>query len=133
MRPTAKWLQRSITSDRSPPAGSKKSWLQHVVAVFNDKFQHMLEKYDLTVNRSLLLPMTTLLTILGVVLLTFGLFPLLGTAYFPRVDPGQFVINLKAPTGTKLDLTNDYVARVEKDVREVVAPRDLNRIVSNIG
>ncbi|HWZ11851.1 MAG TPA: efflux RND transporter permease subunit [Acidobacteriaceae bacterium] len=115
------------------PARKKRSWFQHVVGVFNDKFQHMLEKYDLTVNRSLLRPMTTMLTILGVVLLTFGLFPLLGTAYFPRVDPGQFVINLKAPTGTKLDLTNNYVARVEKDVREVVAPRDLNMIVSNIG
>ena len=32
--------------------------------------------------------------------------PLVGLAYFPRTDPGQFVINLKAPTGTRIEITS---------------------------
>jgi len=67
------------------------------------------------------------------VVLSFALAPFLGRAYFPRTDPGQFVISVKAPTGTRLELTDQYIARVEQDVRDVVAPKDLNMIVSNIG
>jgi len=67
------------------------------------------------------------------VVLSFALAPFLGLAYFPRTDPGQFVISVKAPTGTRIELTDQYIARVEQDVRDVVAPKDLNMIVSNIG
>jgi len=57
----------------------------------------------------------------------------MGLAFFPRTDPGQFVINIKAPTGTRLELTNQYIKHVEEDIRQVVSPRDLDMIVSNIG
>ena len=33
----------------------------------------------------------------------------LGLSFFPRTDAGQFVINLKAPSGTKLSITEDEV------------------------
>ena len=34
-------------------------------------------------------------------------------AFFPRTDAGQFSINLKAPTGTRIEVSEQYVARVE--------------------
>src|SRR5208283_965200 len=37
------------------------------------------------------------------------------------------------PTGTRIELTNDYIARVEDDIRRVVDQDDLRMIVSNIG
>src|SRR5262249_15648797 len=46
---------------------------------------------------------------------------------------GQFVINVKSPSGTRLELTSDDTARVERLVREVVDPKDLAMVVSNIG
>ncbi len=61
------------------------------------------------------------------------LFPFLGRAYFPRTDPGQFVINVRMPSGTRLEDSNRYIARVEKIIRETVRPGDLGMIVSNIG
>ena len=57
----------------------------------------------------------------------------MGLSFFPRTDPGQFVINVKAPSGTRLELTDKYIARVEDDIRSVVPPEDLGMIVSNIG
>jgi multidrug efflux pump subunit AcrB len=43
------------------------------------------------------------------------------------------MINLQAPSGTRLELTDQYVRRVEADIREVVPPRDLKLVLSNIG
>ena len=56
-------------------------------------------------------------------LLSFLLVPFIGVSFFPRTDAGQFVINVKAPTGTRIEVTDDYVKRVEDIVRQVVAPR----------
>ena len=64
---------------------------------------------------------------------SLALYPLLGVAFFPRTDAGQFVINLKAPPGTRLEVTSREVERVEQLVRDNVAPDDLGMIVSNIG
>jgi multidrug efflux pump subunit AcrB len=116
-----------------PPEKKPVSLFKRFVGAFNHYFEAMLEKYDVAVGKSLLRPATTVLTISGVVLMSFGLYPFLMKAYFPRTDPGQFLIDINAPAGTRLGLTNDYIARVEQDIREVVAPRDLNIIVSNIG
>ena len=55
------------------------------------------------------------------------------SSYFPRTDPGQFVINIKAPTGTRLELTSKIVKQVEDIVRQDVEPHDLGMIVANIG
>src|SRR6202041_3871290 len=66
-------------------------------------------------------------------LLCFLLTPLIGVAFFPRSDAGQFVINVKAPTGTRIEVTEGYVKQVEEIVRQAVKPEDLSTIVSNIG
>jgi len=116
------------------PGGNKKrSIFRRIVHGFNVWFQRMLDQYVITVNRSILRPLATTLYILGGVLLSFSLFPFLGRAYFPRTDPGQFVIDIKCPTGTRIELSDKYVARVEQEIREVVSPKDLDMIVSNIG
>jgi multidrug efflux pump subunit AcrB len=78
-------------------------------------------------------PVSTTIGLLGLSLIVFALYPFLGEAFFPRTDPGQFVINLKAPTGTRLELTNGDVGRVEDEIRKIVPPSELRIIVSNIG
>jgi multidrug efflux pump subunit AcrB len=71
--------------------------------------------------------------ITGFFILSLGLYPLIGKAYFPRTDPGQFVINLKAPTGTRVEVTDKIVTQVEQMIRETVPEKDLRILVSNIG
>jgi multidrug efflux pump subunit AcrB len=108
--------------------------LAKVVHRFNNNFQRLLRFYEKTVTRALLKPGRTVLIIIGgIVLVLILIFPFVGRAYFPRTDPGQFVINIKAPTGTRLELTDKYVAAVENDIRSVVPPDELGMIVSNIG
>ena len=101
---------------------------------FNEKFQRMLNWYEALAMRAMQRPGFTAAAILGGVALTLlVLFPFLGRAYFPRTDPGQFVIDVRMPSGTRLEVSNDYIAKVETIIRSVVKPSDLDMIVSNIG
>src|SRR5262249_17629644 len=100
---------------------------------FDFYFESMLHKYDLTLSRSLLRPAATVAGLVGVSLLSFSLYPFLGLAFFPRTDAGQFVINLKAPSGTRVELTEAYVKEVEGIIRQVVPNNELQMVVSNIG
>ena len=61
------------------------------------------------------------------------LYSQLGFSYFPQTDAGQFVITIKAPSGTKLTVTEREVATLENLIKEVVRPDDLGILVDNIG
>jgi len=100
---------------------------------FNDQFETFLRLYDRLVAATLRRPVLTLGGFAAIFILSLGLFPLLGLSFFPRTDAGQFVISLKAPSGTRLSVTESEVAKVENLVREVVSPEDFGMIVSNIG
>src|SRR6202044_1187139 len=101
---------------------------------FNEKFQTMLDWYEGLAKRAMRRPGFTAASILGgVVLILTLLFPFLGRAYFPRTDPGQFVINVRMPSGTRLEVSDQYIAKVEQIIREEGRPADLGMIVSNIG
>jgi multidrug efflux pump subunit AcrB len=118
---------------RAPARPPRPSWGVRFNTAFNRKFHQMLDWYEATVDRSLVRPWLVVGAILGVFLASLLILPQLGVAFFPRSDAGQFVINLKAPSGTRIEDTNQLVARVEDLVRHVVKPRDLQLIVSNIG
>jgi multidrug efflux pump subunit AcrB len=107
--------------------------LERVLVPFNRGYDKVLQAYDRALEKSLARPRFTVAVIMGGFCLSLALSPLLGVAFFPRTDPGQFVINIKAPTGTRLELTNQYIKRVEADIHQVVSPGDLDMIVSNIG
>ena len=110
-----------------------KGWGARFNSWFNHKFTQLLDRYEGVLNRALLRPLATVLGITGIFLLSLGLYPLVGEAYFPRTDPSQFVINLKAPTGTRIENTDQLVQEVERVVHEVVPTNDLKIVVSNIG
>ena len=78
-------------------------------------------------------PVATVAGLMGVFLLSLALYPLLGVSFFPRTDPGQFLINFKAAPGMRIEMTDRYVARVEEEIRQVVPSDELGMIVSNIG
>ncbi|MGO8767157.1 MAG: efflux RND transporter permease subunit [Limisphaerales bacterium] len=110
-----------------------KGWGTRFNRWFNGKFKRMLDRYEGLLKLALVRPLATVLGITGMFILSLGLYPFIGEAYFPRTDPSQFVINLKAPTGTRIEMTDLLVQKVEQVVREVVPPKDLKIIVSNIG
>jgi multidrug efflux pump subunit AcrB len=121
--------------DESHPSGDRKQNLfRRFEQWFNGKFQAMLNWYEGRARRAMQRPgMTAALILGGVVLMLLVTFPFLGRAYFPRTDPGQFIISVRMPSGTRLEVGNDYIGKVENIIRSVVRPKDLDMIVSNIG
>ncbi|MEE8467125.1 MAG: efflux RND transporter permease subunit [Planctomycetota bacterium] len=71
----------------------------------------------------------------------FGLSQL-GRELFPRVDAGQFTMLVRAPVGTRLERTEEWIAQVEQALQETIGkpdPEDLDPdsdlalLISNIG
>jgi HAE1 family hydrophobic/amphiphilic exporter-1 len=112
---------------------SKKSWSDRFHAGFNAKFEKMLDFYERWVRKALDRPREVVVGFIVLFLLCLLLYPFVGVAFFPRTDAGQFVISVKAPTGTRIELTENYVKQVEEIVHQVVKPEDLSTVVSNIG
>jgi multidrug efflux pump subunit AcrB len=111
-----------------------KGLLPRTVEKFNQGFQKLLGYYERTVTGALKRPGRTALALLGGITASMAIaYLFVGQAYFPRTDPGQFVINVKAPTGTRLEVTDKYIARVEADLRAVIPASELDMMVANIG
>jgi len=100
---------------------------------FNDRFEAFLRIYDRLLAACLRVPRLTIGIFAALFLASLALYPRLGLSFFPRTDAGQFAINVKAPSGSRITVTEKEVAKVEALVRRVVPPGDLGMIVSNIG
>jgi multidrug efflux pump subunit AcrB len=100
---------------------------------FNNGFNKVLDVYERAVRRALRYPALTVIALSGLFVVSLAIGPLLGLAFFPRTDAGQFTINLKVPTGTRIEMTDQYVAKVEGLIKSTVDPHDLKMVVSNIG
>jgi len=116
-----------------PTTPTGRSWWDRFNAGFNRMFNKLLDFYEYWVRRALVRPGRTVAVLAGVFLASLAIYPFLGLAFFPRTDAGQFTINLKAPTGTRIEVTEQYVAKVENLIRQTVDPQDFKLVVSNIG
>jgi multidrug efflux pump subunit AcrB len=125
----ARFLKAHTTDD----GHSRRSFGMRFNTWFNRSFVAMLDQYTRAVAVALRRPAMVIGGCAAVFLVSLLLYPLLGVAFFPRTDAGQFVMNLKTPSGTRLEVTSAEVERIERLIRETVAPDDLGGIVSNIG
>src|SRR4029077_7064303 len=62
-----------------------------------------------------------------------GIGPLLNREFFPEVDAGAFEIAVRAPTGTRIERTEQQLEKVENFIREAIPEHDLEMVVSQIG
>jgi HAE1 family hydrophobic/amphiphilic exporter-1 len=132
---------RNVGHAHQPSAGhvpeeapaAKLSWWGRFNAAFNRGFNKMLDFYEYWVRRALGRPALTVIGLTALFFASLAIYPFIGVAFFPRTDAGQFTINLKAPTGSRIELTNAYVGQVENLIHHIVHPQDYRMTVSNIG
>ena len=101
--------------------------------IFNRGFTKLLDTYEASVRWALKRPALTVVSLFGVFVASLAIAPFLGLAFFPQTDAGQFTINAKVPTGTRIEMTDQYVGKTENLIKKVVDPKDFGMIVSNIG
>jgi len=75
-----------------------------------------------------------LLTGLAVLILGSALlYPFIGKELFPQVDVGQFTIQMRAASGTRIERTEQHVSDVESTIRDIISAQDLQMLISNTG
>ncbi|HEU4438712.1 MAG TPA: efflux RND transporter permease subunit [Methylomirabilota bacterium] len=70
---------------------------------------------------------------LAVCLLAWLLLPWLGENFFPTGDNGQFILHLRAKTGTRIEETARLADLVEAAIRREIPGHELESIIDNIG
>ena len=58
---------------------------------------------------------------------------LVGRDFFPTVDSGQIRLHAQAAAGTRVEKTELIFAEIEKEIRNVIPPGELDTILDNIG
>jgi len=64
---------------------------------------------------------------------SFLLAPFLGRNFFPAVDGGQILMHVRTQVGTRVEETANQFALIQKAVREIIPPKDLDVMADNIG
>jgi CzcA family heavy metal efflux pump len=70
---------------------------------------------------------------LAVCLSAFVLIPFLGQDFFPDTDSGQFILHVRAKTGTRIEETARLADLVETSVRQMIPPAEVDNVLDNIG
>jgi multidrug efflux pump subunit AcrB len=70
---------------------------------------------------------------LSIVGLSFLLVPYLGQNFFPSVDAGQILMHVRAQVGTRIEESANQFADVQKAIRKIIPPDEIETIADNIG
>jgi CzcA family heavy metal efflux pump len=100
---------------------------------FERGFERFRLSYQLLLNsavhhRAIFLPV-----FLAICLLTFLLVPWLGQNFFPDSDNGQFILHMRAQTGTRIEETARICDQIEGSIRQQIPAQEVDNILDNIG
>ena len=100
---------------------------------FNNLFERLRYRYMGLLDFALRHRMPVLAAFLGFSILSLGLFELVGQDFFPNVDSGQMRLHARAPAGTRLEETEARFAALEREIRSVIPPDEIEMLIDNIG
>jgi multidrug efflux pump subunit AcrB len=70
---------------------------------------------------------------LSLVAVSFLLVPFLGRNFFPSVDAGSILMHARAQVGTRVEETANQFAEVQKAIRKIIPPGEIETLADNIG
>jgi CzcA family heavy metal efflux pump len=114
-------------------AAEGRSVFRRTIARFETAFERFRGGYHSVLAWAMLHRRAVLAAAAAFVAMSLLLVPAIGEDFFPQVDGGQFQLHVRAPAGTRLEQTEILFAGVERAVRRVIPPRDLQLVLDNIG
>jgi multidrug efflux pump subunit AcrB len=67
------------------------------------------------------------------VVLSLGLFPLVGRDFFPNVDAGLIKLHVRGPAGTRIEESERRFVEIENTIRAVLPKGEIKTMLDNIG
>lgn len=97
----------------------------------------VLDRMDALYQRQLNWALDHRKTLIGGILVMLAsalvVLPLVGSEFFPQSDESQFLIQVRAPVGTRVEETERIIKRMEDIIRSSTKPDEIKTIVSTIG
>jgi multidrug efflux pump subunit AcrB len=100
---------------------------------FEAGFERVRAAYQILLTRLVFARKLFVPAFLGVCLCGFLLLPFLGQDFFPSTDSGEFILHMRAKTGTRIEETARLADQVEASIRRKIPGREVNNILDNLG
>ncbi|MCU1385760.1 MAG: acriflavin resistance protein [Acidobacteria bacterium] len=125
----AKYLLTSETTDPAP-SRNPLTRLQHA---FERGFQRVSGGYASVLGAAVHRRAVFIPAFLALCLSAALLVPFVGQDFFPSTDSGQFILHVRAKTGTRIEETARLCDGVEALIRRAIPARETDHILDNIG
>jgi multidrug efflux pump subunit AcrB len=106
-------------------------WRLHYL--FNALFEKLRFRYIGLLDWSLRHRGPVLAAFMAFSVVSLGLVWLVGEDFFPDVDSGQMRLHVRAPAGTRIEETELRFAAVDREIREIIPPNEIQMVLDNIG
>jgi multidrug efflux pump subunit AcrB len=122
-----------LKGEHDDGSGGSRGWFARLHRRFERGFERLREGYvgvlTLLLTRRVIVPIVAVLIIaLGGVMLM-----LTGRDFFPAIDGGQIKLHVRAPAGTRIEVTEAVFQAVEDKIREMIPEGERDLIVDDIG
>jgi multidrug efflux pump subunit AcrB len=126
-------LPPEMEHHRSTEPPKPKNIFGKISLTFESGFSRFREGYRDLLSICLRHPKVTVFSVLGFAAVSMLLFPFLGEDFFPAVDAGRFDMHVRMKPGTRVEETARTTDEVEKMIRGVIPPAQLEGIIDNLG
>jgi multidrug efflux pump subunit AcrB len=113
-----------------PPSRNPLIWFQRA---FERRFERFRLGYRELLTLALAHRAVFVIGFLAFVSGSFALTPYLGRDFFPAVDSGQILMHARTRIGTRVEEAAAQFADIQKAIRQIIPPRELDTLVDNIG
>jgi multidrug efflux pump subunit AcrB len=127
----AAWLRPTV---HDPDADAKRGLIGRAFHRWQRFIDHSIDAYARMLDWVLDRKWQTVIFAYGLlVVVLVVLTPPLRREFFPQADAGSLEMYVRAPSGTRLRVTNARIAEIEEFIKKQIPPKDLELIVSEIG
>jgi multidrug efflux pump subunit AcrB len=122
-----------LRSELQHDASMHGNFLSRFHDSFNLRFERFRELYTGVLEKALDAPWLVV-GLVGLILASaLCLVPFVGRDFFPLVDAGQFRLHVIAPSGTRIEKTEQIFSAVEAEIRNTIPSNEIELMIDNIG
>ena len=129
-----RYLLRAEVSDHGHGHGAAGNGIfARIYAAFERGFERFRDFYGRWLSLALQNRGVFVACFLGFVVLSMGLFPMIGRDFFPEVDAGLMKLHVRGPPGTRIEESEKRFAAIEETIRGVIPKSELRTMLDIIG
>ncbi|MDN5836831.1 MAG: efflux RND transporter permease subunit, partial [Nitrosospira sp.] len=118
--------------DPDAQAREKRGFFGRIQQSFERAFDGFRDRYSAVLERAVDHRIFTASIMLTIALVSCGLFFFMGREYFPEIKAGSLLMHMRAPLGTRIEVTGRIVSLVANDIKRLL-PGQVDDIISNCG